>query len=380
MRDVPIHRKGERAKLPARREPFWAAPLATNCSLGFRKISDDSGTWIARFKKEDGTRNYKRLGKCTDIFDFPQAKDQAIKWFKDLERGIVNDDATVESACKAYVEDRRAEVSEANAHDAEMRFQRTVYGTPLGRIALAKLQSTHVKAWRNNLVEPTDKRGISKSACNRTLTSLRAALNLAVEHRLVPADRVIEWSSVEAYKNAGQRRDLFLDLGQRRQLLKAATGHARDLIEAVVLTGARPGELRHALRQQFDARTESMRFIGKTGTRTVPLSPAAMRLFTRLAKDKLPAAYLFTRDDGKPWKYSSDWDQLVRDAAKKAELPSGVCLYVLRHSFITEAITSGMTTLDVARLCGTSVMMIERHYGHLVDSHVREKLAKVVMA
>jgi hypothetical protein len=36
-----------------------------------------------------------------------------------------------------------------------------------------------------------------------------------------------------------------------------------------------------------------------------------------------------------------------------------------------------MTTLDVARIVGTSVMMIEKHYGHLVASAAAERLAKV---
>jgi hypothetical protein len=38
-----------------------------------------------------------------------------------------------------------------------------------------------------------------------------------------------------------------------------------------------------------------------------------------------------------------------------------------------------MTTLDVARLVGTSIMMIEKAYGHLVASAARERLAKVEM-
>jgi integrase len=56
-----------------------------------------------------------------------------------------------------------------------------------------------------------------------------------------------------------------------------------------------------------------------------------------------------------------------------------VCLYTLRHSFVTQAITDGMTTLDVARLCGTSVGMIEKHYGHLVADAARKRLAAVTM-
>jgi site-specific recombinase XerD len=58
---------------------------------------------------------------------------------------------------------------------------------------------------------------------------------------------------------------------------------------------------------------------------------------------------------------------------------SGVCLYTLRHSFITEALTKGISTLEVARLVGTSVMMIEKHYGHLAAKAARLRLAKVAM-
>jgi hypothetical protein len=51
----------------------------------------------------------------------------------------------------------------------------------------------------------------------------------------------------------------------------------------------------------------------------------------------------------------------------------------LRHSFITEAISQGMTTLDVTRSCSTSVLMIEKHYGHLVADAARDRLSRVAM-
>ena len=143
-----------------------------------------------------------------------------------------------------------------------------------------------------------------------------------------------------------------------------------------MVTGARAGELVNATRSQFDARTGSMTFTGKTGARTVPLSPAAVALFKRLAKRKKPTALLLVRDDKKPWQHS-DWDELVRDAAVAAKLPAGTVLYTLRHSFITQALTDGLTILDVARLVGTSVTMIDKHYGHLAAKSAGEKLATV---
>ena len=110
----------------------------------------------------------------------------------------------------------------------------------------------------------------------------------------------------------------------------------------------------------------------------MPLSPASLEHFFRLARDKLPAAYLLTRDDGRPWAHS-DWDELVKDAATRAELPEGTCLYTLRHSFTTQTLVDGMSTLEVSKLVGTSLSMIEKHYGHLVNDTARERLAKVQM-
>jgi integrase len=159
-------------------------------------------------------------------------------------------------------------------------------------------------------------------------------------------------------------------------LAAAGDGALRDLLEAAMVTGARAGELVNATRSQFDSRTGAMTFNGKTGNRTVPLSPPALALFKRLAQGKLPGARLLVRDDGRPWAHS-DWDELVREAAAAAKLPSGTVLYTLRHSFVTQALTDGMATLDVARLVGTSIGMIEKHYGHLVASSAKERLARI---
>jgi len=93
-------------------------------------------------------------------------------------------------------------------------------------------------------------------------------------------------------------------------------------------------------------------------------------------KDKLPYAFIFARDDGHPWAHS-DWDELIRDAAENAGLPKGVCLYTLRHSFITQSLMDGMATLEVARITGTALAMIEKHYGHLVMDAARTRLELV---
>jgi len=140
-----------------------------------------------------------------------------------------------------------------------------------------------------------------------------------------------------------------------------------------MLTGARPGELASLRRRDFDHRTGTVQFTGKTGSRTVPLSDEAIALLNRVAKGKTSDAPLLS-NNGKPWQRHR-WDKGIRAAAADAKLPTGTVAYTLRHSWITEALMGGMSTLEVARLTGTSLAMIEKHYGHLVAESARGRLA-----
>ena len=239
-------------------------------------------------------------------------------------------------------------------------------------LAISKLRAPVLKKWHVALVAA----GLSKAAANRTLTALKAALNKAVADRRASPIAAQEWAHVAPLKGAGKRRELFLDVSQRRALLAHATGGVRDLIEVAMHTGCRAGELTNARRNAFDARTRTLAVSGKTGGRTIPLAPATFDVLQRLSRDKLPTAYLLVRDDGTPWGHS-DWDELVKRAAGAAGLPEKTCLYTLRHSFITQALLDGVSTLEVSKIVGTSLVMIEKHYGHLVFNRAAESLAKV---
>lgn len=395
--------------LRPRREPYWYK-LSTGRYLGLRKLSDGHSSWVARIRAEEGGQSYRALGENTELFEFDQAKVAAETWFRDVERGVSgrNEDgteATVRTACIAYVRALRKEGRAEAAHDAHMRFRRTVYGTTadseletdegaagrstkssepkqgeskgpephlISRTALAKIRGARLRDWHLDLTA----KGLSKASANRTLTALKAALNLAIRDRRVSGEIAQELADVVPLKGASKRRDLFLDVAQRRALLVAAQGGVRDLMEAAMCTGCRAGELTSARRSAFDARTATLNVSGKTGGRSIPLAAPAVALFARLARDKLPTAFLLTRNDGKPWAHS-DWDELVKEAAATAELPKETCLYTLRHSFITQVLLDGMSTLEVAKMVGTSLAMIEKHYGHLVQSTARERLAKV---
>lgn len=317
------------------------------------------------------------LGYITPEKPYELARAAAMSWRAGKHAGVTADSFTVADACREYVDDRRAEKGDAAAEDADKRFSRLIYGdqryppNPIGRVQLAKLREPVLKQWLRDL-------NLSVRSEIRELTALKAALNLAVRNRRVHASAAIEWKHVTGREDPGTRRDLFLDRQQRQALLDRLRGGLRDIAEAAALTGARPGEPIKATRGSFDPRTGSATFSGKTGPRTVPLSPAAITLLERMGRNKLPGARLFTQEDGRPWK-ANLWGRLMDEAAQLAALPKGTCMYTLRHSWITEALLGGMPTLEVARLVGTSVQQIENHYGHLVTGEARKRLAKVRM-
>lgn len=49
-------------------------------------------------------------------------------------------------------------------------------------------------------------------------------------------------------------------------------------------------------------------------------------------------------------------------------------LYVARHTYITNRLRDGVNTHVIAKNCGTSAEMIEKHYAHLLDDDVRNGL------
>ena len=118
---------------------------------------------------------------------------------------------------------------------------------------------------------------------------------------------------------------------------------------------------------------------GKTGPRDVYLSDKALSHFKKLARGKLPTAYLHTKEDGMPWG-SSHQHRPMREAVKTAKLPRGAMFYTLRHTHISRALLAGVNAQVVAENCGTSVRMIEKHYGKFLKSDRRAMFNKVEIA
>jgi integrase len=373
MRGYRIDTVTGRAKLKPRREPYWSR-LASGAHLGFRKLTEGEGSWIGKWRDNDGVRHYRALGFHPD---YDTAAKAAREWFEECDQATPKRTA-VSEACRRYVEDRRARKGELSARDAEGRFKRHIYGNPIGKVDLAKLRAADIERWLAGLLKADSKDAEaerrSKDSANRDLSALKAALNLAFRSGLIASDGA--WRRVASFSNVARRRERFLTLAQRKRLYAAASPELKRLIRAIALTGSRPGEVATLTVEAFDARAGTLTLSGKTGRRTVPISPEAVAFFKGCAKSKTPAASLVARDDNSAW-HRFAWRDAMQEAVKTARLPSDVVLYSIRHAAISEMLTAGIDPLSVARLAGTSVAMISKHYGHLVQDHVRQQLAAV---
>lgn len=386
-----LSRIGERDKLKPRSgdEPHWHR-LRQGCYLGYRPSKKKvGGTWFARVYESDTSRNARRrlgtYGTLAGHDVFKQAKADAEAWAETVESGgeRARDMVTVADACEAYLKEKPGSI-------AEGVFRRHVFSDPIAKVKLDKLRRHHLRAWRKRLENAPalltrNKKGQkrtkdrAKSTVNRDMVPLRAALGQVLKLGAPNTDAAWQ-EALRPFKGADKRRELYLDRAERKRLIKATGDEAQPFIKALCLLPLRPGALAGLKVRDFDKRTRTLT-IGrdKNGNpRQITVPHAFADFFAAQVKNKLPAAPIFSRGGGEAWNKDA-WKYPVKDAVKTAGLPGAVSAYTLRHSVITDLIRARLPILTVAQLSGTSVAMVEKHYGHLVRDDAEEALAALAL-
>ena len=368
-----------RGRLKARHSPYWQR-VSTGCHVGFRKLDSGSdGTWLAQAydaaTQKQTRRSLGSFGSSPSHLRFNAAKKAAEAWFKHLGRGGSVDTLTVREACEEYVASVRMNGRESTAADIAARFKRRIYSEKIARIDLPKLTRRHVETWRLNLtttpvvINPHAKKPRTRvrasSSINRDMAALRAALNLAHDNGAVTSD--MAWRvALRRIENADRSRDAYLDRAQRGSLIANAPPDLALFLQGLSVIPLRPGALAALKAASFEKRL-SVLTIGKDKSgddRRIKLPKQTSTFFGAQARGKLPSAPLLARADGKPWDKDS-WKKPVKAAARAAGLSDNITAYAMRHSTITDLVTGGLDLLMVAQVSGTSVDMIEKHYGHL---------------
>lgn len=378
-----------RAALPARRAPYFQK-LRSECHLGFSKLTPQSiGSWKVRRRLPDGRYETFSLGNL-DEYPAHQRYDVAVerarKWLEQNAGVGPSASLSVKDACERYIAKQRMEGRQAGADDAAGRFRRHIYSdTRLSDTDIRKLTAGELSAWKSKLTSSPailqDKNKVATkmraaSTVNREMAVLKAALNLAKNDGYVPTDAAWQMQ-LKPLKDASRRRELYLNAEQRRALAECSPPDLADFIRLMNQLPVRPGALASAV--IGDLNTSRGDFViskDKAGQgRRLLLPNSTLKFMKSLAGDRDPGDPLLARIDGKPWNKDA-WKYPVKAAALAAGLPENVTMYTLRHSIITDLLSiHDLDAMTVAKLAGTSMQMIDKHYGHLRNEHAKRGLA-----
>jgi integrase len=259
-----------------------------------------------------------------------------------------------------------------------------------GDRAVAALTSLEIQEW----LDGEQRRGRWGASTVRLVSvSLRTALSWGAKGGLIPLHPFVkgelppEGSRGEEYALTPERIAI---------VLGACKGPTRQLLQALADTGARPGELCAAEARHYDPVLRALVFPAnpwagkqhKTARRTgkpriVYLSGPTVATVERLVS-LYPTGPLFRTARG-AYKGPNrgqrrGFDQTSLGAIfrwlrhKTGVVP--LCAYSFRHSFAVRWLRARKPVEALAEVLGTSVLMIQRHYGHLADQ--RDYLRQLV--
>jgi integrase len=405
VRDTNLETRAARLRLEPRGKPYWRV-IETGLHVGYRRLRQGGGTWIARRFIGQGRYLEVALGTADDfqeadggaVLNFRAAQDATRVWWKAERRralGIEQERKgpyTVADALSDYIKDyqRRGGKDLINVHSIVESHILPV----LGSVDTARLTAKRIRDWHYALAtapklvrtkEGAEQRNTKahdasdsdavrrrRSRANRILTVLKAALNHAFSERLIDSDEA--WRRVEPFHNVSKPRVRYLSALECKRLFNACEPNFRALVKAAILTGARYGELIRLTGADIDleAATVHIRDSKSGKPRHVPLTEEASEHFEALVLGRPRIALVFQHANGGAWKKSEQARPLLA-ACERARITPPITFHGLRDTFASMLAMNGAPMAVIAAALGhADTRITERHYAHLSPNYVAE--------
>src|SRR5712691_3103788 len=247
---------------------------------------------------------------------------------------------------------------------AKLRWLLAKATATLGEVLLAELAPKEVYAWR--LTVPEGHRFEATQALRQVLN--RAAVWGLIDYN--PAKRGVP----NPVRRAKEKRPF--DSWQQIDAVAERLGPVYGpMVVFAAATGLRPSEL-FALEQRDIDRALGVVYVRRAyangrlkhtktrlSNRAVPLQAIALEALDRLPLSENPILFQNSRGG------RIDFRSFGRRHWKPAQTAAGVeparHLYDLRHTYATFALRAGVSVFAVSRFMGSSIAMIDYHYGHL---------------
>jgi integrase len=406
VRDSKLEKPEQRKRLAIRHEPYWRG-IQEGWHLGYYKGKRE-GTWVARWRPPGGRYQKRTLGRSDDIeeadgvtvLDYKQAQDQAREWFKTEERRHFGADLfggryTVAHALEHYLE----WIGTEGKFLREAQYSANGLIAPdLGETELTKLTPQQIKAWHRKLANSPPRLRTRpgkeqrfratdlshpdvvrqrRATANRVLTTLKAALNHAYREGRVHSDDA--WRRVTPFKNVDAARIRYLTQDECVRLVNTCEPDLRRLVQGALFTGCRYSELTSLQVADFNPDSGTVHGRASKGGRArhVYLADDGRAFFAEVTAGRRGHDPIFLKPDGEPWGKGHQIRPL-RAVCTRAQIKPSIGFHGLRHTYSSHLIMAGVPLQVVAENLGHSdTRMVEKHYAHLAQSWVREKIREV---
>jgi integrase len=231
--------------------------------------------------------------------------------------------------------------------------------------------ATLTRADGRTVVEHELARGVSSATARKHLTMGLAALNHAKKEERIT--KVPKFQSPPA----AQPRLRWLTRQEHRKLMLLPKPGARQLFWLLAFaTGARTGAMLDLewtrvdlVRRTIDYRVPGAVYKNKRRA-CVPINDALLpRLESAYGRRDTSCPFVVSRK-GKRYSQGSLYHECKRDLANIGINERGVARHVARHTVASWILQDGGSILDVAKILGDTVSMVETVYGHMEPKHL----------
>jgi integrase len=396
VRDKQLDTREARSKLTPRGKPYWRA-IEAGLHVGYRRLKGRAGTWWVRHYLKNRRYETKGIGAADDLSDadgravlsFWQAQSKAREIM--VDRAHAADGATGPCTVSQAMEDYLVDLGTHRKSEADARSRFNAFiRDQLGHILVDALTTKQIRAWHIALANRparirtkkgekqrhrelgTDSESVRrrKSSANRTLATLRSALNRAWREGEARSDTA--WRRVKPFKETTAARGRYLQTVEAQRLINASDLDFRILVQAALMTGARYGELARLKVADFNHDSGTLAVLrSKSGkSRHIELTDEGVQFFEQLCAGRAGDELMLRHPDGSAWSKSQQCPRM-KEACTRAKI-APISFHGLRHTWTSLAIMNKTPLMVVARNLGhRDTRMLEQHYAHLAESYVR---------
>jgi integrase len=340
--------------------------------FGVRIMPSGSKTYQVQYRKGGGRTRRASIGRHGNI-TAEQARNRAKEIMGEVSKGEnpVEEIAqhrrapTVAALCERFFEEHAKERCKSSTQGEYRRAIDLFIKPAIGSFKIVDVE-------RKDIAELHHKFRDKPYQANRTLGVLSKMFNLAEIWGLRP-DGSNPCRHVLKYRE--QKRERYLSQVELQRLGMALTEAEHDSTETshvvaafrlLILTGCRLGEIQ-TLRWSYISDRGMELPDSKTGARLIPLPQAARAILSALPRRPDNPYVIIGKQPGG---YATDMQKPWRRIRKRAGL-CDVRIHDLRHTYASNAVSSGMPIQMVGRLLGHTQIQTTMRYAHLADDPVR---------